>query len=313
MITEPMPTAADMGRVAVMMGGASAERAISLASGQTCLDALLALGVDAEAFDPLHRPLADLTGFDRAFIALHGPGGEDGTMQGALERLDIPYTGSGVLGSALGMDKLRSKQIWQALGLATPAYRMVTSAESSAAVAEALGLPVFVKPLREGSSLGTTPVDREDDLAAAVAAARQYGDAALVERCIVGTEYTVAVLGDEILPAIRIEVAEPFYDFEAKYRSEATRMTIPCGLPPERESALQGLARDAFAAIDARGWGRVDVMADERGDFWLLEVNTIPGMTDHSLVPAAAAAHGLDMATLVWRILLTSWRHGEAR
>ena len=312
MVTEPMPTAADMGRVAVMMGGASAERAISLASGQTCLDALVALGVDAEAFDPLQRPLADLTAFDRAFIALHGPGGEDGTMQGALESLDIPYTGSGVLGSALGMDKLRSKQIWQALGLPTPAYRVVTSADSSAAVAQALGLPVFVKPLREGSSLGTTPVDREDDLAAAVAAARQYGEAALVERCIVGTEYTVAVLGDEILPPIRIDVAEPFYDFEAKYRSEATRMTIPCGLSAERESALQGLARDAFAAIDARGWGRVDVMADERGDFWLLEVNTIPGMTDHSLVPAAAAAHGLDMATLVWRILLTSWRHGEA-
>lgn len=312
MVTEPMPTAADMGRVAVMMGGASAERAISLASGQTCLDALVALGVDAEAFDPLPRPLADLTAFDRAFIALHGPGGEDGTMQGALESLDIPYTGSGVLGSALGMDKLRSKQIWQALGLPTPAYRVVTSADSSAAVAQALGLPVFVKPLREGSSLGTTPVDREDDLAAAVAAARQYGEAALVERCIVGTEYTVAVLGDEILPPIRIDVAEPFYDFEAKYRSEATRMTIPCGLSAERESALQGLARDAFAAIDARGWGRVDVMADERGDFWLLEVNTIPGMTDHSLVPAAAAAHGLDMATLVWRILLTSWRHGEA-
>ncbi|MEX0383877.1 D-alanine--D-alanine ligase [Spiribacter pallidus] len=312
MVTEPMPTAADMGRVAVMMGGASAERAISLASGQTCLDALVALGVDAEAFDPLPRPLADLTAFDRAFIALHGPGGEDGTMQGALESLDIPYTGSGVLGSALGMDKLRSKQIWQALGLPTPAYRVVTSADSSAAVAQALGLPVFVKPLREGSSLGTTPVDHEDDLAAAVAAARQYGEAALVERCIVGTEYTVAVLGDEILPPIRIDVAEPFYDFEAKYRSEATRMTIPCGLSAERESALQGLARDAFAAIDARGWGRVDVMADERGDFWLLEVNTIPGMTDHSLVPAAAAAHGLDMATLVWRILLTSWRHGEA-
>ncbi|MEX0374031.1 D-alanine--D-alanine ligase [Spiribacter pallidus] len=312
MVTEPMPTAADMGRVAVMMGGASAERAISLASGQTCLDALVALGVDAEAFDPLPRPLADLTAFDRAFIALHGPGGEDGTMQGALESLDIPYTGSGVLGSALGMDKLRSKQIWQALGLPTPAYRVVTSADSSAAVAQALGFPVFVKPLREGSSLGTTPVDHEDDLAAAVAAARQYGEAALVERCIVGTEYTVAVLGDEILPPIRIDVAEPFYDFEAKYRSEATRMTIPCGLSAERESALQGLARDAFAAIDARGWGRVDVMADERGDFWLLEVNTIPGMTDHSLVPAAAAAHGLDMATLVWRILLTSWRHGEA-
>jgi D-alanine-D-alanine ligase len=313
MVTEPMPTAAAMGRVAVLMGGASAERAISLASGQACLDALLALGVEAVAFDPLHRPLADLTGFDRAFIALHGPGGEDGSMQGALERLDIPYTGSGVLGSALGMDKLRSKQIWQALGLPTPAYRVVTPTESPAAVAEALGLPVFVKPLREGSSLGTTPVSRVDDLAAAVAAARQYGDAVLVERCVVGTEYTVAVLDDEVLPPIRIEVAEPFYDFEAKYRSEATRMTIPCGLSPERESALQGLARDAFAAIDARGWGRVDVMADASGDFWLLEVNTIPGMTDHSLVPAAAAARGMDMATLVWRILLTSWRHGEAR
>lgn len=307
----PQPSVQALGRVAVLMGGHSGEREISLASGRSCLDALRALGVAADAFDPAQRPLAELAAYDRAFIALHGPGGEDGAIQGALQSLHIPYTGSGVLGSALGMDKLRSKQIWQALGLPTPDYRVIGEADDPRPALEALGLPIFVKPLGEGSSLGTARVNDAADLTDAIAEARRYGGKALLERCIEGAEYTVGILAGETLPAIRIEVVSEFYDFEAKYRSDATRMHIPSGLNEREESALSALAQQAFAAIDASGWGRVDVMADAQGRFWLLEVNTIPGMTDHSLLPAAAQAAGIEMETLVWRILLTSWRHGE--
>lgn len=307
----PSPQA--LGRVAVLMGGSSAEREISLASGRSCLHALQARSVNAAAFDPAEQPLSALADFDRAFIALHGPGGEDGAIQGALEAMGIPYTGSDVLGSALGMDKLRSKQIWQALALPTPEYRVVIDDSDAQAALAALGLPLFVKPLGEGSSLGTARVDDAAQLNAAVAEARRYGDQALLERCIDGAEYTVGILGDQALPAIRIEVVSEFYDFDAKYRSDATRMHIPSGLDAAAESALQALARQAFDAIGASGWGRVDVMADAQGQFWLLEVNTVPGMTDHSLLPAAAQAAGIDMETLVWRILLTSWRHGEQK
>ena len=314
MIDNPhQPSAADMGKVAVLAGGRSAERAVSLKSGRCCLEALTGSGVRAELVDPAAVNLQDLTRFDRAFIALHGPGGEDGTIQGALETLGLPYTGSGVLGSALGMDKYRTKQIWQARGLPTPEYRVVRQRDELPQVAGSLGMPLFVKPLTEGSSLGTTRVDDASALEAAWDEARAFGDAVLIERCIRGAEYTVAVLGDEALPAIRIEVATDFYDFDAKYRSEATRMVIPCGLGESAEHRLAELAVESFRAIGARGWGRVDVMADQAGRFWLLEVNTIPGMTDHSLVPAAALAAGLDMQALVWRILLTSWRHGEDR
>ncbi len=308
-----MPSPQALGRVAVLMGGNSGEREISLASGYSCLQALQARGVNAVAFDPAERPLNALADFDRAFIALHGPGGEDGSIQGALEAMGIPYTGSDVLGSALGMDKLRSKQIWQALALPTPDYRVVDHDDDAQAALETLGLPVFVKPLGEGSSLGTARVDDAAELDAAVAEARHYGGQALLERCIDGAEYTVGILGDQTLPAIRIEVVSEFYDFDAKYRSDATQMHIPSGLDTAAESALQALARQAFNAIGASGWGRVDVMADAGGQLWLLEVNTVPGMTDHSLLPAAAQAAGIDMETLVWRILLTSWRHGEQK
>ena len=305
------PAPADLGKVVVLAGGRSAERTVSLKSGRCCLEALRASGVQAELVDPAAANLQDLTRFDRAFIALHGPGGEDGTIQGALEILGIPYTGSGVLGSALGMDKYRTKQIWQALGLATPEHCVVHHRHELSGVADLLGMPLFVKPLSEGSSLGTTRVDDASALEAAWEAARAFGDAVLIERCIRGAEYTVAVLGEETLPTIRIEVATDFYDFDAKYRSEGTRMIIPSGLDEKAETELGALAIRAFRAIGATGWGRVDVMADEAGRFWFLEVNTIPGMTDHSLVPAAAEAAGLDRETLVWRILLTSWRHGE--
>ncbi len=310
---EGNPGPRDLGRVAVLMGGHSAERGISLASGTECLAALRARGVAAEPFDPAERPVAALGDYDRAFIALHGPGGEDGVIQGALEAMGVPYTGSGVLGSALGMDKWRSKWIWQGMGLPTPAFRVLGPGDDPAMVIADLGLPLFVKPLCEGSSVGTARVERAGDLSTAAEAARAYGDAVLVERCIEGPEYTVALLDGEILPAIRIEVGEAFYDFNAKYRSEATRMLIPCGLSADAEAAMGDLVKRAFAAIGASGWGRVDLMADAGGALWLLEVNTIPGMTDHSLVPAAARARGIEMEELVWRILLTSWRHGERR
>ncbi len=304
-------SAADFGQVAVLMGGRSAERAISLASGRACLAALQRQGVAAKAFDPAEQPLADLAGFDSAFIALHGPGGEDGVIQGALEVMGIAYTGSGVIGSALGMDKQRSKLIWQALGLPTPEFVVVNDAQALAEVETHLSLPLFVKPLYEGSSLGTTRVDASGDLQAAWQAARAFGEGVLIEQCIEGNEYTVGVLEDQALPAIRIEVTETFYDFAAKYRSEATRMVIPSGLSASAEAQLAELAGQAFRAIGAQGWGRVDVMADQQGQFWLLEVNTIPGMTDHSLVPAAAKASGIDFDQLVWRILQTSRRQGE--
>lgn len=300
----------EMGRVAVLMGGQSAEREISLASGQACLHALQQRGVLAEAFDPAQRTLAEIIAFDRAFIALHGPGGEDGAIQGALESLGVPYTGSGVLGSALGMDKLRSKQIWRAIGLPTPDWYVLRSRDDFAFAVEALGFPLFVKPFKEGSSLGTQRVNSMDALESAWEGASKFGDEVLVEHCVEGAEYTVSILEDQALPSIRIEVTSEFYDFAAKYRDDSTRMHIPSGLNGEREKMISQLALAAFKAIDARGWGRVDVMADESGQFWLLEVNTIPGMTDHSLVPAAAQAQGMDMPELAWRILLTSWRHG---
>lgn len=306
------PKPADLGHVAVLMGGHSAEREISLASGQACLDALRQIGVAADAFDPAERNIQEITLFDRAFIALHGPGGEDGAIQGALQSLGVPYTGSGVLGSVLGMDKLRTKQIWQAMGLPTPGWYVLRSSDDFTPAVEGLGFPLFVKPLKEGSSLGTRRVDALDGLDEAWQGARAYGNEVLVERCIEGAEYTVGVLGDATLPSIRIEVADGFYDFAAKYRDESTRMHIPSGLSVAEEQALSELSLAAFKAIGAKGWGRVDMMADRNGHFWLLEVNTIPGMTDHSLVPAAARARGMEMPELVWRILLTSWRHGGA-
>ncbi len=305
-----MPDPAALGRVAVLLGGDSAEREISLKSGAEVLRALRRRGVQAEAVDPRDVALGQLAAFDRAFIALHGRGGEDGVIQGALEAMGVAYTGSGVLGSAVGMDKRRSKLLWRALGLPTPDFLPLHPGSDLDAVVARLGLPLMVKPSHEGSSLGMARVDSAVALARACEAALHYDADVFAEPWVAGPEYTVALLGGEALPAIRIEATREFYDFEAKYAAPDTRMHIPCGLEPAAEAALQRLSQDAFDAIGASGWGRVDVMADAEGRFWLLEANTIPGMTDHSLVPAAARAAGIDMEELVWRILLTSLEPG---
>lgn len=299
-------TVRDMGRVAVLAGGWSAERDISLKSGAEVLAALCSRGVNAELVDPSTRPLGELLAYDRAFIALHGRGGEDGVIQGALEALGVPYTGSGVLGSAIAMDKRRTKLIWRALGLPTPEFRTLKADADLKAARDDIGFPMMIKPSNEGSSLGMTRVDVVADLAPAWAAAKHYDPDIFAERWITGEEYTVALLGDRILPAIRIEATRAFYDFEAKYEADDTRMHCPCGLPAAAEKALGRMAWAAFDAVGGSGWGRVDFMRDAEGAFWLLEVNTIPGMTDHSLVPAAARVAGMDMAELVWRILLSS-------
>ncbi|HEX5362110.1 MAG TPA: D-alanine--D-alanine ligase [Fluviicoccus sp.] len=293
------------GRVAVLFGGTSAEREISLISGKAVLEALLAAGVDAEAFDPAERPIAEVRAFDRAFIVLHGRGGEDGTMQGALELLGVPYTGSGVLASALGMDKARTKQLWLGCGLPTPSYRRLSADTDFADVVAELGLPVMVKPVREGSSIGMRKVETREDLPGAYEFAARYDREIIAERWITGREYTIVILGDRALPVIRLQPHQShgFYDFEAKYQANDTQYLCPCGLPAEDEARLQALALEAFAAVGANGWGRIDAMQDEEGRFWLLEVNTVPGMTDHSLVPMAARASGLDFGSLVLAIL----------
>lgn len=300
-----MNAAQRFGRVAVLMGGWSAEREVSLWSGQEVLAALRRQGIDAAGVDVSRERLLGLyrEEFDRAFIALHGPGGEDGVVQGLLEVAGIAYTGSGVLASALAMDKLRTKLVWAALGIPTPPYRVMSDAREAAAIVADLGLPLFVKPATEGSTLGATQVVAAADLGAAFAAARRYGPAVLVERFIAGPEYTAAVLGDKVLPLIRIDVPEGLYDFDAKYRSETTRYLCPCDLPAAREAALRDLCLRAFRALGGRGWGRVDFMLDERGEPWLLELNTVPGMTSHSLVPIAARASGMSFEHLVRRIL----------
>ena len=296
------------GRVAVLMGGRAAERQISLKSGAAVLAALHARGIDAVAIDAAEDVMAQLQGggFDRVFIALHGRGGEDGTMQGALEILGLPYTGSGVLGSALGMDKLRCKQLWQGIGLPTPRYARVDRRSDFMALVRELGLPLIIKPAREGSSIGMSKVCDPAQLAHAVDQACEVDEVVLAEQWVSGDEYTVAILNGEALPVIRLETAAEFYDFEAKYESNETRYHCPCGLDEFAERNLQKIALDAFNAIGATGWGRVDVMIDQTGQVWLLEVNTVPGMTDHSLVPMAANAAGVDFEELVWRILETS-------
>ena len=294
------------GKVAVLMGGRSAEREVSLMSGMGVLKALRDTGIDAYAFDPAERDLSELKreGFARCFIALHGRGGEDGTLQGALEVMGIPYTGSGVLGSAVAMDKWRSKMIWLAGGLPTPHYRVLQAEDDWAGVARELGLPLIVKPANEGSTLGLTKVAAASQLPAAYElAARKYHDIALAEAFVDGPEYTASILGETVLPLIRIEAPQGSYDYQSKYFSDDTRYLCPCGLPAQKEAALKALSLAAFRLLGCTGWGRVDLMLDVAGDPWLLEANTAPGMTGHSLVPIAARAVGISYEELCVKIL----------
>jgi len=291
------------GKVAVLFGGTSAEREVSLNSGSRVLAALQGQGIDAHAFDPAEQPLDALKGYDRAFIALHGRHGEDGTIQGALEVMHIPYTGSGVLASALAMDKFRTKLMWQAAGLPVPEYALLNAASDFAEIEEELGLPLFVKPAREGSSIGVTKVKAPGELKAAYAEAARHDPLVIAEKGVMGGEYTVGIVGDQVLPIIKIEPATEWYDYEAKYNRDDTRYLCPCGLPEALEMQIRAEALEAFRMLDGRGWGRVDFLMDEDGKHYFLEVNTAPGMTDHSLVPMGARAAGMDYPTLVRRVL----------
>jgi D-alanine-D-alanine ligase len=298
-------SATDFGKVAVLLGGKSAEREVSLNSGAMVLAALRSRGVDAHPFDPAEQGLDALMDqrFERAFIVLHGRFGEDGTLQGVLEWLGIPYTGSGVLASALAMDKLRTKLLWQASGLPTPPCELLHAEADLDAVAARLGLPIMVKPVNEGSSLGMSKVREARGLDEAFALAVNYDRVVMAEKFVEGPELTVGILVDQALPIIKLETPRDFYDYQAKYISDDTRYIIPCGLPQARERELQALCLEAFRALGCRGWGRVDLMLDAEGAPYLLEVNTAPGMTDHSLVPMAAQAAGMSYADLCLRIL----------
>lgn len=309
-----------IGRVGVLLGGLSAEREVSLQSGAAVLAALTEAGIDHVAIDVGHNVIADIQAakIDRAFIILHGPGGEDGRIQALLEFLNIPYTGSDVQASALAMDKLRTKQLWRGVdvngkqGLPTPQFAVVDQQSNFTEVLAALGGEAMVKPANEGSSIGMSRVKTAQELKAAFNKAAQYQGSVLVERLIVGAEYTVAILDGEALPPIKLETDHSFYDFDAKYIAEDTRYICPCGLSPEKEQELKSLALSAFNALGCRGWGRVDVMADQQQAFYLLEVNTAPGMTSHSLVPIAAKAIGLSFTELVVTILSASLAKGNA-
>jgi D-alanine-D-alanine ligase len=293
------------GKVAVLFGGKSAEREVSLKSGSMVLAALKKKGVDAHPFDPKERSLEDLgrERFERVFIALHGRFGEDGTVQGVLEWLGIPYTGSGVLASALAMDKLRTKRMWAAEGLPTAPYSVLEKDTDLKAVAKRLGVPMFVKPASEGSSVGMSKVRKASALDEAFALAVNYDPVVIAEKFIDGPELTVAILGEQALPIIRIETPREFYDYEAKYIANDTKYLIPCGVSEKKEKELQALCLKAFKALGCRGWGRVDLMLDKRGKAYLLEINTSPGMTDHSLVPMAARAVGISYEDLCVKVL----------
>jgi D-alanine-D-alanine ligase len=297
--------ASDLGKVAVLMGGRSAERAVSLKSGAMVLAALRKKGVDAHSFDLKEKGFdAFINGrYDRAFIALHGRYGEDGTIQGALELIGVPYTGSGVLASALAMDKWRAKLVWEASGIPTPRCELLAGQSDFQAVAMRLGLPLMVKPANEGSSIGMTKVKSARELPEAYALAANYDRSVIAERFVDGVELTVAILGDAPLPTIKLETPREFYDYEAKYTAQDTRYIIPCGLSPDAERIVQGEALRAFRTLDCRGWGRVDLMLDRSGKPYFLEVNTSPGMTDHSLVPMAARHAGMSFEDLCMRIL----------
>ncbi|MDH5257224.1 MAG: D-alanine--D-alanine ligase [Gammaproteobacteria bacterium] len=297
------------GKVAVLMGGLSAEREISLKSGNAVLQALLTSGVDAHKIDVGADVIQQLVNgkFDRVFNMLHGRKGEDGVMQGALELLDLPYTGSGVLASAIGMDKLRTKEIWMANGLSTPEFVVVNTKTDPQDVISKLGLPLIVKPFKEGSSIGMSKVSEFSEMKPAMDFALQYDDDVLAEKWVEGDEFTAAIVAGESLPLIKLETANTFYDFDAKYISDATQYHCPCGLDDEAESKLKQFAKKAFDAVGASGWGRVDMMVDSSGKAFLIEINTLPGMTDHSLVPMAAKQAGNSFESLVLKILDTSF------
>jgi D-alanine-D-alanine ligase len=308
-IVRHITDAKEFGRVAVLLGGTSSEREISLKSGNACLAALLKRNVDAHPFDPKDKPIAELVTrkFDRVFIALHGPGGEDGTLQGALEFLGLPYTGSGVMGSAIGMDKLRTKRLAQAVGIPTTDYMVLRSPADLDKCIERLGLPMIVKPATQGSSVGMTKVEKADQLLGAYQAAAMLEPDVFAEPWITGAEYTVAILQGRALPSIRIETPATFYDYQAKYFRTDTKYHCPSGLSTEAEKHLANLAQATFTAVGAEGWGRADFMMDKAGKPYLLEINTVPGMTDHSLVPMAARALGINFEQLVWQVLETSF------
>lgn len=300
-----MSNASKFGKVAVLLGGKSAEREVSLDSGTAVLEALLHSGVNAEGFDPQERSITELTAYDRAFIVLHGRGGEDGQIQGALEWLNIPYTGTGVQGSAIGMDKVKTKQVWQGSELPTAPYRIVTKDLNAEEIVAALGLPLIIKPVHEGSSIGMSKVEKIEDFATAIAKATEHDAIVMAEKWITGREFTIVLLNGQALPVIRLQPPEDvaFYDYEAKYNRNDVQYGIPCGLSETEEKELQALALRAFQAVGASGWGRIDAMQDQDGKFWLLEVNTVPGMTSHSLVPKAAAAVGYTFEALCVAIL----------
>ncbi len=298
--------ATDLGKVAVLSGGWSAEREVSLKSGTAVLNALLEKEVDAHKVDVQRESIFDELKkgqFDRVFIILHGPGGEDGVIQSVLEILQLPYTGSGVLASAIAMDKLRCKELLQGSGLPTPAYMKLEETTDMNYIGATLGFPIMVKPALEGSSIGMSKVDKVPELDKAWQIAAEYGDTVLAEQWVQGKEYTVAILGKTALPVIRLETKRDFYDYAAKYDDDDTGYHCPCGLNAEEESQLQRLAVSAYETIGAKGWGRVDIMSDEEGKPFVIEINTVPGMTNHSLVPMAAKENGLSFADLVFNIL----------
>ncbi len=303
---------ADFGKVAVLMGGWSAERAVSLKSGAAVLAGLQGAGVDAHGID-VGRDICEVLKdgrFARAFVILHGRGGEDGVIQGVLETLELPYTGTGVLGSALAMDKARSKRLWSGMGLPTPEYILIKD-EDDLDTAGALGFPLMVKPVHEGSSIGISRVEDAAALQRGWVMARQFDSEVLAERWVKGKEYTVTILDGQALPVIRLETPHEIYDYAAKYEVDSTGYFIPSGLSEAAEKGLQELALRAFRAVNGAGWGRVDIMVDEQDQPWLMEANTVPGMTDHSLVPMAAKAAGMDFSELVWRILSSTLEAGQ--
>ncbi|MBL1320317.1 MAG: D-alanine--D-alanine ligase [Methylophaga sp.] len=306
-------TAKEFGKVAVLMGGCSAERDISLISGEAVLKALQDQAINAHKIDTANDVSSQLqTGeFNRAFIVLHGRGGEDGEIQGVLESLAIPYTGSDITGAVLSMNKMVSKQIWLQQNLPTAEFEQVTINTNSEALVSRLGLPLFIKPVNEGSSIGMTKVNSVVELTQAIVLATKYDAEVIAEQWIEGEEYTVAILKDSALPTIELKTPNEFYDFDAKYQANTTEYLCPCDLSEQDEQLCQQIAVDAFNALRMKGWGRIDFMRDKAGKFYLLEANSIPGMTDHSLVPMAAKQAGLSFADLVWQILETSMEGTE--